>query len=178
VVSAGCHEDTCGSYIITAAALLGKGAELSSDDLQWLEEGAAVHVVEIWRDEVGKRVRGRVEEPAGWISLLDIEHNARWAVRQGGGGGGVVALYASTSSSTSEATATAKADLNTVATVSTGITTTGNTWQRLRLVLAAATSLGIFGLRSHSIKARRSAKVLLLAIAGLIFSKGAKSLEQ
>lgn len=127
---------------------------------------------------MGKRVRGRVEEPAGWISLLDIEHNARWAVRQGGGGGGVVALYASTSSSTSEATATAKADLDTVATVSTGITTTGNTWQRLRLVLAAATILGIFGLRSHSIKARRSAKVLLLAISGLIFSKGAKSLEQ
>merc|ERR1712137_169797 len=70
------------SYIITTAAILSKGAELDSDDLMWLKEGASVHILEVVNDDKGRRVRGRVETPAGWVSLFDMDKQQRWAVRQ------------------------------------------------------------------------------------------------
>lgn len=78
------QEDQPGTYIVKTKAILGKGPEVTSEDLQWIAAGVALHILEVTQDTEGKRVRGRVEEPAGWISLRDTESGARWAVRQGG----------------------------------------------------------------------------------------------
>eukprot|EP00933_Yihiella_yeosuensis_P035326 TRINITY_DN2885_c0_g1_i1.p1 TRINITY_DN2885_c0_g1~~TRINITY_DN2885_c0_g1_i1.p1 ORF type:complete len:176 (+),score=32.59 TRINITY_DN2885_c0_g1_i1:343-870(+) len=43
-------------------------------------EGSKVKVLEVVRRDQDKRVRGRIESPAGWISLLDTENGYRWAV--------------------------------------------------------------------------------------------------
>lgn len=55
--------------------------ELSTTFVAELNKGANVKVVEVVRREKDKRVRGRLESPAGWISLLNTESGYRWAMR-------------------------------------------------------------------------------------------------
>lgn len=44
-----------------------------------LVEGSEVLILEVVRRDEDKRVRGRIEAPSGWISLLDTETGYRWA---------------------------------------------------------------------------------------------------
>lgn len=71
--------DQPGVYILVTDAILTSGLGLESDDLQWLGTGAMISVLEVVRDEQIQRVRGRVEEPAGWISLVAMDNGQRWA---------------------------------------------------------------------------------------------------
>eukprot|EP00927_Polykrikos_kofoidii_P040061 TRINITY_DN3430_c0_g1_i13.p1 TRINITY_DN3430_c0_g1~~TRINITY_DN3430_c0_g1_i13.p1 ORF type:complete len:1696 (-),score=336.35 TRINITY_DN3430_c0_g1_i13:71-5158(-) len=48
-----------------------------------LSVGAVVNVVEVVGRLQEQRVRGRLENPSGWISLLDTASGHRWAQRQG-----------------------------------------------------------------------------------------------
>ncbi|CAE8650023.1 unnamed protein product [Polarella glacialis] len=50
-----------------------------------LRAGDLVDVLEISKNELEQRVRGRIANPPGWISLLDTEDGYRWAERQEGG---------------------------------------------------------------------------------------------
>mmetsp|Transcript_78763 Transcript_78763/g.206750 ORF Transcript_78763/g.206750 Transcript_78763/m.206750 type:complete len:90 (+) Transcript_78763:826-1095(+) len=40
-----------------------------------------VNVVEVVISHHDKRVRGRIDKPAGWISLMDTDTLRRWAVK-------------------------------------------------------------------------------------------------
>jgi len=68
------------------------GEELSNVFVAELSKGASVRVVEVVIRNQDKRVRGRLESPAGWISLLNTETGYRWASRDekasAGGSGG------------------------------------------------------------------------------------------
>jgi len=55
--------------------------ELSEQWVAELDKGAAVRVVEVISMRAIKRVRGRLESPAGWISLLNTETGYRWAAK-------------------------------------------------------------------------------------------------
>jgi len=50
-----------------------------------LDKGTHVRVLEVVRMPEQSRVRGRLEDPAGWISLLDTETGYRWAENAGQG---------------------------------------------------------------------------------------------
>lgn len=49
-----------------------------------LKAGDLVEVVEVVRNPGEARIRGRIANPPGWISLLDLEDGHRWAERQEG----------------------------------------------------------------------------------------------
>ncbi|CAK0841374.1 unnamed protein product, partial [Prorocentrum cordatum] len=74
------------------------GRSTRSRRLAQLGVGAAVAVVEVARLADEQRIRGRIEEPAGWFSIEDTADCFRWAVR---GGGGAAAAAASTEGSES-----------------------------------------------------------------------------
>eukprot|EP00933_Yihiella_yeosuensis_P083615 TRINITY_DN9785_c0_g1_i1.p1 TRINITY_DN9785_c0_g1~~TRINITY_DN9785_c0_g1_i1.p1 ORF type:complete len:1112 (+),score=327.76 TRINITY_DN9785_c0_g1_i1:449-3337(+) len=52
-----------------------------------LETGTHVDVVEVVELRDGKLFRGRIRQPAGWISIKNLETGDRWAVRQENGAG-------------------------------------------------------------------------------------------
>lgn len=74
--------DAAGTYRILSTTAISPQAELlnpgPSEVIGLLETGALVHVVEILR--VAQKVRARIQ-PAGWISLADLEVQKRWAKR-------------------------------------------------------------------------------------------------
>jgi len=77
-------EDKPGQYIIIHDnTFLSNSVALPVDEdvLEFLPAGSVVTVVEVVRRDSEKRVRGRLETPAGWISLLDCESGYRWASR-------------------------------------------------------------------------------------------------
>mmetsp|Transcript_29565 Transcript_29565/g.53718 ORF Transcript_29565/g.53718 Transcript_29565/m.53718 type:complete len:1185 (+) Transcript_29565:95-3649(+) len=49
-----------------------------------LKAGDIVEVLEVVRHDTENRLRGRIANPPGWISLLDLEDSYRWAERQEG----------------------------------------------------------------------------------------------
>lgn len=73
-----------GKYIIIAELCVASNVEFAgsggSRELATLPKGAEVDVVEVSRRGDMKRVRGRIAEPAGWISLANLEDGRRWAV--------------------------------------------------------------------------------------------------
>mmetsp|Transcript_20358 Transcript_20358/g.64001 ORF Transcript_20358/g.64001 Transcript_20358/m.64001 type:complete len:665 (+) Transcript_20358:408-2402(+) len=78
----GLAEDYPGVYIIThkEAAVTSKVC-LAPPILAHLDAGMVVHVVEVVHCPRERRVRGRIERPAGWISLVSLEDGYRWARR-------------------------------------------------------------------------------------------------
>lgn len=48
-----------------------------------LPAGTFIHVLEVQFHSESGRLRGRIEHPPGWISLLNLETGYRWAGRQG-----------------------------------------------------------------------------------------------
>lgn len=58
---------------------------ISSEDIVGqLPYGTVVNVLEVVTLAACRRVRGRLESPAGWVSLLDTDTGRRWAVKQTG----------------------------------------------------------------------------------------------
>jgi len=76
--------DVPGMYTITHdRTKVAPSEELSTTWVAELAKGASVRVVEVVRREKDKRVRARLDSPAGWISLLNTESGYRWAERVG-----------------------------------------------------------------------------------------------
>lgn len=73
--------DSPGVYVVSQTVALTVGPEKSSAKLQNLNVGTAVQVLEVVHQQEDKRVRGRVEDPAGWISIVGTEDSNRWASR-------------------------------------------------------------------------------------------------
>ena len=73
-----------GNYTTTRGTAITSGVETNKlTTLTELDEGTAVHVVEVVRRDDLRRVRGRIDSPvAGWISLENIDTGFRW-VRTG-----------------------------------------------------------------------------------------------
>jgi len=44
--------------------------------------GARINVVEVVRMEEDQKIRGRIDNPAGWISLMDLVNGRSWAQRE------------------------------------------------------------------------------------------------
>jgi len=73
--------DSPGVYVVSQTVALTVGPEKSSAKLQNLSVGTVVQVLEVVHQQEDKRVRGRVEDPAGWISIVGTEDSNRWASR-------------------------------------------------------------------------------------------------
>eukprot|EP00929_Paragymnodinium_shiwhaense_P017240 TRINITY_DN12628_c0_g1_i2.p1 TRINITY_DN12628_c0_g1~~TRINITY_DN12628_c0_g1_i2.p1 ORF type:complete len:2359 (-),score=516.31 TRINITY_DN12628_c0_g1_i2:144-7220(-) len=73
-----------GEYVLIRDATLTLGADVSSDDLQELAAGETVQVLEVLHLEADRRIRGRLREPSGWISLVGFSAEddtvCRWAI--------------------------------------------------------------------------------------------------
>lgn len=65
--------------IVHDNATVRSAAVTSSPVVAKLREGEMVKVVEVETVESEARVRGRLEEPVGWISLMDLQDGFRWA---------------------------------------------------------------------------------------------------
>lgn len=75
-------EDGPGPYVILHhEALVSPTAARSSEAavIGKLPAGVFVHVLEVLHLPESGRLRGRIEHPSGWISLLDMETGYRWA---------------------------------------------------------------------------------------------------
>jgi len=71
--------DHIGSYHLVAETILREGPSQKSRKLQSLANGTVVEVLEVFRMEDEDRLRGRVKEPAGWISIKSLDSQWRWA---------------------------------------------------------------------------------------------------
>lgn len=69
-----------GTHVIRLQCVVTANAGLESDDVDTLEEGTLVNVLEVVDCPTVCRVRGRIESPNGWISLVNTELDGRWAV--------------------------------------------------------------------------------------------------
>lgn len=75
-------KDGPGLYIITHSQTgVTSGMSISTGVTTFLVTGAVVNVLETSSSPAEMRVRGRVERPAGWISLVDTTDGYRWAER-------------------------------------------------------------------------------------------------
>jgi len=72
-------EDGPGEYIITSTSSVTVGEGRSSEGVVVLEPGARVTVLEIIHRKKEQRLRGRIKEPAGYISLKNTQQGTRWA---------------------------------------------------------------------------------------------------
>lgn len=75
-------EDCPGRYVVTHHNAAVREAEsLDSTVVARLVEGQVVQVLKVIQRPDLKRVRARIENPAGWITLLETEVGYRWAVQ-------------------------------------------------------------------------------------------------
>lgn len=76
--------DGPGMFAITHPCALAPSVRLAlkEDVITELEIGTVVQVVEVVRNDEQHRIRARLENPAGWISIEDILNGHRWAERQ------------------------------------------------------------------------------------------------
>lgn len=80
-----------GPYVVVGKATVRADVGGAGDVVAELAPGAEVRVAETQRNAAGTRMRGRIDAPAGWISLLNLETGRRWAEPAppaGGGGAG------------------------------------------------------------------------------------------
>jgi len=76
-------EDRPGVYeILHDNAVVKAGPVITSPEVSRVRKGDLVNVVEVETLESEARVKGRIQEPPGWISLLDLQNNFRWARSQ------------------------------------------------------------------------------------------------
>eukprot|EP00928_Gymnodinium_smaydae_P091626 TRINITY_DN75354_c0_g1_i1.p1 TRINITY_DN75354_c0_g1~~TRINITY_DN75354_c0_g1_i1.p1 ORF type:complete len:637 (+),score=118.08 TRINITY_DN75354_c0_g1_i1:147-1913(+) len=73
-----------GWYVIHAERTYYTSDLIPSEDdiLGVLPPGGVFYVDEVAVLPDSQRIRGRLEEPPGWISILELEHGYTWAVRQ------------------------------------------------------------------------------------------------
>eukprot|EP00929_Paragymnodinium_shiwhaense_P106065 TRINITY_DN71162_c0_g1_i2.p1 TRINITY_DN71162_c0_g1~~TRINITY_DN71162_c0_g1_i2.p1 ORF type:complete len:214 (+),score=35.67 TRINITY_DN71162_c0_g1_i2:76-717(+) len=69
-----------GEYVVIRDTCITAGPSVESDDVQEVKAGSAMFIDEIVHLVGEQRVRGRVQSPAGWISILNTEVNGRWAI--------------------------------------------------------------------------------------------------
>ncbi|CAK0800426.1 unnamed protein product [Prorocentrum cordatum] len=74
-------DDAPGLYCLTNGALVTAAAATASPEVARLGQGSTVRVLEVRRLADAQRVRGRIENPPGWISLLDLSDGFRWVER-------------------------------------------------------------------------------------------------
>ncbi|CAE8681159.1 unnamed protein product, partial [Polarella glacialis] len=74
--------DSPGVYCLSSSVDVTEGPARGSPKCERLATDTVVHVVEVVHRLQERRVRGRIESPAGWISLLDIDEGSRWADKQ------------------------------------------------------------------------------------------------
>ncbi|CAE8630592.1 unnamed protein product [Polarella glacialis] len=74
--------DSPGVYCLSSSVDVTEGLARGSPKCERLATDTVVHVVEVVHRLQERRVRGRIESPAGWISLLDIDEGSRWADKQ------------------------------------------------------------------------------------------------
>lgn len=78
------RDESPGVYIISHdKAAVTPTAAIGSDDevIARLSFGTIVNVLEVKETEEG-RVRGRIDHPGGWISILNIDNGKRWAQKK------------------------------------------------------------------------------------------------
>lgn len=73
-----CRDLLPGKYRVIDECAVGSGMRLHTADIGELEPGAEVSVLEVAVCAEDRRVRGRIESPAGWISLLDMDDGCWW----------------------------------------------------------------------------------------------------
>lgn len=73
--------DSPALYVTWHSTVVRAAAELTSLEVDTLTMGTEVAVLEVVSLVEGRRVRGRIENPAGWISLLDTETGNRVAAK-------------------------------------------------------------------------------------------------
>jgi hypothetical protein len=75
----GQFEDTPGKYMVLAPSAVKSGIELNTSRVGELVCGMIVQVLEVVRRDDMNRIRARTQNPAGWISLLNLIDGNRWA---------------------------------------------------------------------------------------------------
>lgn len=73
--------DVPGKYRLIRKAIVKEEAAWESRPVRELEAGAVVDVLEVAATLVDQRVRARISEPAGWISLFSAANGVRFAER-------------------------------------------------------------------------------------------------
>merc|ERR1719329_471897 len=68
-----------GKYSVVAECVVGASRDLDSEDLCELDPGTVVDVVEVVTDDIAQRIRGRIVDPPGWISLMQTDGGELWA---------------------------------------------------------------------------------------------------
>jgi len=79
------EEEGPGVYtVIHDRTAVTRSVALGSDDdvVGKLGFGAVIRVIEVVRSHQERRVRGRIENPPGWISIMNMETGKRWAQKQ------------------------------------------------------------------------------------------------
>mmetsp|Transcript_62721 Transcript_62721/g.176889 ORF Transcript_62721/g.176889 Transcript_62721/m.176889 type:complete len:444 (+) Transcript_62721:94-1425(+) len=72
--------DTGGKYRITKQALVSSSYKHHKDEVTHsLLPNTVVDVLEVKYSQEDKRVRARIQEPEGWISLMNTQNSSRWA---------------------------------------------------------------------------------------------------
>jgi len=74
--------DEPGIYKITHKCGLSESAEVGKL-FAIIYSGQDVEVVQVWRDHANHKIRGHIQNPEGWISLLDTKTKFRWAAWSG-----------------------------------------------------------------------------------------------
>eukprot|EP00929_Paragymnodinium_shiwhaense_P028977 TRINITY_DN16709_c0_g1_i1.p1 TRINITY_DN16709_c0_g1~~TRINITY_DN16709_c0_g1_i1.p1 ORF type:complete len:1261 (+),score=294.99 TRINITY_DN16709_c0_g1_i1:96-3878(+) len=74
-------EDAPGTYIITHpdTGVLAR-VDASNEVIATIAKGSKVEILEVVKLPALQRIRGRLADPAGWISLMDTSDGYRWAV--------------------------------------------------------------------------------------------------
>lgn len=78
------QDDRPGPYKVEQESIVNTVADYTSalaQEVTRLKVGTIVNVLEVMRRDDLKRVRARIAEPEGWISLLDTSDGYRWAKR-------------------------------------------------------------------------------------------------
>lgn len=73
--------DAIGMYIIMREVAINAGVEKASSRAGRLEPGRILRVVELVEVAEESRLRARIEDPVGWISIKDTKSGNRWARR-------------------------------------------------------------------------------------------------
>eukprot|EP00439_Symbiodinium_sp_Y106_P023750 s6540_g2.t3 len=79
------EEDLPGYYLVVHNnAAVRENSSLDSPVVAQLAAGEVVHVLEVLPMPQVDRVRAKIDNPSGWISLLETKEGYRWAIKQAG----------------------------------------------------------------------------------------------
>lgn len=76
-------EDGLGDYVVLNKAVVSRDTVFRGDEdvVAKVPVGTVVKVLEVEHCAEERRIRGRLEHPAGWMSLLNTETGRRWAAK-------------------------------------------------------------------------------------------------